>query len=310
MSLQNEKLSCAVCHAYLFEEDDVVYCPVCGAPHHRECYNSIGHCALEQFHGTDNEYRKPVKPEENKKETVLPKEKVNSAKMCPFCKKEIEADAKVCPYCGRPSMSGAFFTFDLSGGVADKEVLDDPITAGDVKPLVAVNTQRYLPKFLQFSKGKKYSWNWLAFLFPQGWFFSRKMYKAGALVTAIILAFQICLFPINNVLNQIVLNDYAEVTVYLTNYLNECFANGNYMPLIVAAIGSFGPIIVRIISGIMGDKIYYKHTLSRAKKRGDFELTDEEYYHKYGGVNVFAFLFGVMALNYLPSIFFMIMQSF
>ena len=43
MSQNENKISCAVCNAYLFEEDDVVYCPVCGAPHHRECYNSIGH---------------------------------------------------------------------------------------------------------------------------------------------------------------------------------------------------------------------------------------------------------------------------
>lgn len=309
MSLQNEKLSCAVCHAYLFPEDDVVYCPECGAPHHRECYNSVGHCALEHFHGTENEYQKPV-AEQKKEEIDSSKSQENTLNRCPFCKKEIEKDAKVCPYCGRPSLSGAFFTFDLSGGVSSHEVLEDNITAGAVKPLVAVNTQRYLPKFKQFSSGKKFSWNWLAFLFPQGWFFSRKMYKAGFLVTAIILAFQICLFPINNVVNQTVLKDYTEVALYLTNYFNECLVSGNYMPLIVASIGSLGPIIVRVISGLFGDKIYYNHVLSRTKQRNDSKLTDEEYYHKYGGVNVFAFLLGVMALNYLPSIFYMIMQSF
>ena len=56
MSQKEINKSCALCHAYLFDEDDVVYCPVCGAPHHRECYNSIGHCALESTHGTENQY--------------------------------------------------------------------------------------------------------------------------------------------------------------------------------------------------------------------------------------------------------------
>ena len=56
MSLKIEGCSCARCKAYLFSEDDIVYCPVCGAPHHRECYNALGHCALEELHGTENEY--------------------------------------------------------------------------------------------------------------------------------------------------------------------------------------------------------------------------------------------------------------
>ena len=56
MSLKTEGVSCVRCHAYLFPEDDIVYCPVCGAPHHRECYEQLGHCALEEFHGTDRQY--------------------------------------------------------------------------------------------------------------------------------------------------------------------------------------------------------------------------------------------------------------
>ena len=41
MSIRTEEEQCVVCHAYLFSDDDVVYCPECGAPHHRECYNGI-----------------------------------------------------------------------------------------------------------------------------------------------------------------------------------------------------------------------------------------------------------------------------
>ena len=70
MNPEQKNISCALCHAYLFEEDDVVYCPVCGAPHHRECYNSIGHCALEQLHGTEQQYDK-IK----RKKLKLPKDK-------------------------------------------------------------------------------------------------------------------------------------------------------------------------------------------------------------------------------------------
>ena len=53
--VKNKK--CAVCEAYLFEDDDVVCCPICGAPHHRDCYSAVGHCGLEKYHGTDLQYK-------------------------------------------------------------------------------------------------------------------------------------------------------------------------------------------------------------------------------------------------------------
>ena len=60
MSFEEEKKSCSVCHAYLFDEDDTVYCPECGAPYHRECYNKLGHCALEEYHGTPEQYDRVI----------------------------------------------------------------------------------------------------------------------------------------------------------------------------------------------------------------------------------------------------------
>ena len=72
MSLDTKNQKCAVCSAYLFDEDDVVYCPVCGAPHHRECYLSIGKCGLEEFHGTEKEYKKPEEPETPPTENKVP----------------------------------------------------------------------------------------------------------------------------------------------------------------------------------------------------------------------------------------------
>ena len=56
MNKQNESKTCQFCHGILFEEDDIVVCPECGAPHHRECWQKAGKCALEEFHGTENQY--------------------------------------------------------------------------------------------------------------------------------------------------------------------------------------------------------------------------------------------------------------
>ena len=52
-------LCCPVCKAKLFEDDDIVVCPDCGAPHHRKCWEYVGHCALGDAHGTANQWQRP-----------------------------------------------------------------------------------------------------------------------------------------------------------------------------------------------------------------------------------------------------------
>ena len=103
MSLKTEGVSCVRCHAYLFPEDDIVYCPVCGAPHHRECYEQLGHCAMEEFHGTDRQYdivkareeeRKAAQPE---KETVG--ENAEGQITCQMCRNKYDFSLNACPKC-------------------------------------------------------------------------------------------------------------------------------------------------------------------------------------------------------------------
>ena len=49
MSRFKNKL-CPVCRIAFNEDEDIVVCPDCGTPHHRECYMKIGHCGIEEYH--------------------------------------------------------------------------------------------------------------------------------------------------------------------------------------------------------------------------------------------------------------------
>ena len=88
MSLEIKGQSCPICHAYLFEDDEIAVCPICAAPHHRECFISVGKCGMEEFHGTEKQYdlvKKQVSnetKEEQKKENKVPVEIE-----CPSCHK-------------------------------------------------------------------------------------------------------------------------------------------------------------------------------------------------------------------------------
>ena len=59
MMFKYEGAKCPVCHAYLMEDDDIVVCPDCGAPHHRECWKSLGHCGCEELHAQGKAWTMP-----------------------------------------------------------------------------------------------------------------------------------------------------------------------------------------------------------------------------------------------------------
>ena len=57
---------CPVCGKNFVEGDDIVVCPVCGTPHHRDCYNLHNACANEGLHAENFEWKPEAKAEEPK----------------------------------------------------------------------------------------------------------------------------------------------------------------------------------------------------------------------------------------------------
>lgn len=298
---ENKQLSCGVCHAYLFDDDDVVYCPVCGAPHHRDCYKSIGHCAYEETHGTENQYKKPDYSDNKREETDKPAQTVT----CDICGGTFSANERQCTNCGAPNFKStpSFINFDFLGGVPAEEDLGGGVTAAEARRFVFTNTRRYIPKFAQMKSGKKFSWNWFAFLFPSAWFLSRKMYAAGIITGILSICFSMFLLPFGQIISQY---DTSGVTTYteLAGMIAADMANISVSVLYLSFAGVMLQILLRVVSGILGDKIYRNYaidTISNIKKESD----DIDYdYRKKGGTNFILFILGVFAVQYIPSIIF------
>lgn len=49
---------CPVCRKKFVADDDIVACPDCGAPHHRECWKQNGECVYAKDHGTPRQWRR------------------------------------------------------------------------------------------------------------------------------------------------------------------------------------------------------------------------------------------------------------
>lgn len=306
MSLNTDGVSCVRCHAYLFPEDDIVYCPVCGAPHHRECYNQLGHCALEEFHGTDRQYDKVKarEAEQNAAEKPIIGENAEGLITCQMCHEKYDFALNACPKCGAPNIAkagGSFVNFDFLGGVPADYDIGDGITADEAKRFVAANTPRYIPKFAVLNAKNKLSWNWLAFLFPCGWMLSRKMYKNGAIAGLLTVISSLFYLPFMNAVNNLGTAPGETQAQLMQNIYSHLPEMGT---AVIAAllVGFVLNIAVRFLSALFGDYLYKQYAIASIKTiRAESEDMDYDY-RKKGGVNIFLFLLGTMAVQYLPAV--------
>lgn len=298
MSSQQQK--CAVCSAYLFDEDDVVHCPICGAPHHRDCFNTVGHCGLEQFHGTENEY----KPNDDAAPEGDPADK-NDVKstVCPVCGELLSNENNFCPNCGagRNSAFSAGFQPPFSV-IKDDTLVAEDVTAKEAAKIVTVNGIRYLPKFKKLNSSHKTSWNWAAFLWPGAWFAYRKMYKFSIIVTLLMVIPSICMIPFNLSVANLPLQEfknYAELASYYAANLSEI----GYSAFAFACVGTIINLLIRVVSALFADWFYRGRVVSAAHKlrtvdRDEVEATEK----KLCSVSILAGFLALIAAEALPYI--------
>lgn len=217
-------IKCPVCEIPFKADDDIVVCPECGAPYHRECYNSKGECIFHDLHEKDEDWQAPVPPvSQNVTAEIKDIE-------CPICGTLNSKSAQYCNRCGYsltgehmgdPNMPQTSFTdnqqvppnqpsnqqynqapqgqqpfqapmspfvFDPMGGVSPVEELDDDVNFGEVSKFVKQGTNYYMPVFKYMKTTKKNKFNFSAFLFSGIWYLYRKQYKLGAIITSIMFA--------------------------------------------------------------------------------------------------------------------------
>ena len=302
---------CQICQSYLFEgEDDIVVCPECGAPHHRDCWQTVGKCGLEHLHGTDDQY-KPQTQDTSENENENPES--SQVKTCKKCGKAAEnPDAHFCPHCGIPyditphifTMGGMPLMFDPLGGIHPKTEIEG-IPAKTMGKFVAMSPNRFIPRFVKMSKDSKTSWNWAAFLFPSAWSFSKKMDINGILYLILAVASKLCFIPFN--MQVSLLGDTSEMTYQaVAQLISANIGHFSAMSVLLCFIGFLLFIIPRIHCGMRGEWAYRNHCIDRIQKinRGEIgeDLETEEAFIKYGGVGSFRMLLGLLGESYLPSL--------
>ena len=299
-------LSCPVCSKEFDENSDVVVCPVCGTPHHRECYKSIGRCANIDWHAENKSFDAELAraEAEGKKsrqavEDEKPQENSDSEGVaCRRCGHKNSEGTVFCNNCGFPVSSG-FGTgpsgeqsqkgFSVSFGPMQFTPPDpnedfDGVEGWKMAAVVRENQFSFMPKFMAFKNGKsKVSFNFFACFLSPYYFFYRKMYLWGILGLLVDL---LCSIP--NIL-------YMMTNQYLSKALDVTVTWGLDLTkpqlstlLTLYYIASLVSLAAQILSGVFANYLYYKKCNKTAKLLSEKATTKDEFLalaDKKGGVN-------------------------
>lgn len=296
MNYHNQK--CPVCEKPLKEGEDIVVCPDCGAPYHRECYKELGQCAFEHLHASGETWT----PEET--EAEVPHDHAEHGRICARCGEENEADGQYCKTCGfplnfqpnrqNPNMQQPFGTGPVpfspfmgrSTVSPDEEI--DGIKAQDYAAFVGRSAHYFLPRFKELSTSRARVLNWSAFFFQGGYFLYRKMYGMGLLLFAanLLLSVPQALVTAQTLMSSTLMTNSASLQTLST----------------ISMVCEILMLVLRFVSGFFANTLYKAHCEKKIQKikkeAGDADY--QETLTQKGGVAtklITGLLIGYAALN-------------
>jgi len=202
---------CGCGNALSPQTEDVVVCPDCGAPMHRDCWRVANACPLAEKHSKEFRWQPSLLPPEPEENAAQPVDAAQPPLVCPECGEVCEPEARRCENCGtdfeeftqtlrmriaqdqqrrEEYMKENFPTYTVHG----RQVSMGDEIAGQPLEEVALQlrgTQRSVRHYLEYLEQDGVGWNWAAFLtglFGPYWFFFRKLYKPAMLFAGLWLA--------------------------------------------------------------------------------------------------------------------------
>ncbi len=261
--------NCPVCGLSFEADDDVVVCPSCGTPHHRECYKNNGGCANAKRH--DEGYNFVSSAPDNKEET---KEHHTESK----AENTDEATSQ-----NNTTIPDAFVSV-MGHTIADGDEIEG-VPVGDLKKFIGNSWVYYIPMFFAKVKGLRiFRINFSAFIGSFAWLFARKFYLLGLLSALITSASYFYMyFYVAYVM---------ESGIDITQSITAIFNSSDQFVLIgyyIYSIVSYIPFVLSLLTGIFANRLYMKRCIKKVKKINATSTTAEQFnarLEKKGGLNL------------------------
>ncbi|MBE6823787.1 MAG: DUF2628 domain-containing protein [Ruminococcaceae bacterium] len=328
---------CPVCDKYFHAYDDIVVCPECGTPSHRECYQSIGKCINADKHAQGYDYQKDMKSSFSDDETGT---------VCKKCGTKNPENAFFCNKCGSTLNEPQFnstqnvygqpyqqtqnnqtpnntqfpqganvIMFDPLAGVSPNTDLGDGVTVGETAKFVKQSTPYFITVFNNIKNFSKSRFNFCAMFFSGGYLLFRKMYKIGAFITAIQAAMIILDLYLSYFINSS--SVYSKFFEALYSYdSNAAMLHLSQLPQKeLSMLGLYYAIsalmlIMSIVIGACANRMYFNHCkkqIIKIKNETDDPTKLDEALRKKGSVNfplAISLWITYLVISYLPLLFY------
>ena len=258
-----ENVVCPVCSKKFTKDDDVVVCPECGTPMHRECYKSLGHCVNEEKHAEGFAWEAPydAQAEQKRREEA---ERAAAAAAAGAA----SGNGQNGPEDDNPFGSYGQYAAGQEGKFGPNMRVISPnekignYTAAEYSTVIGKNAHKYIPKFFVMQKtGRKMSWNFAAFFFPYFWFSYRKMYKEAFLAFLLSMILPLCFM---NSIYKYYMTTIQATTDYLMSEPAASVENeqaneeSNASQPAVLTVNSWVELAVQLFVGFYGNYMYRK----------------------------------------------------
>ena len=302
---------CEYCHKTFADSDDVVVCPDCGTPYHRECYLEAGECVNHELHEKGGEWSQfgNFTDEANADaENGFEQDAIR----CPRCGASNPPTGLFCEKCGMPlkfseearpfndvnndghnKSDGGFF-----GGANPQQPFAQPQTVNlsDVEieghkgtryaKYVKNSFLYYVVNFFNMSKTKKkISFNLPAVFFPHYFFFYRKMYLPGILTLLFMIVAEIPSMLLY------LMGGFEGLTTIIE--LPKAIVDKQSLIVNAANIFSFITLAVKVVCGLFANYWYFlkaKKDLDEIEKMDISDTEKDIMLVKKGGTSVGAFV--------------------
>ena len=299
--------SCPVCGERFANGDDVVVCPECGTPHHRECYERSNRCFYEDKHAENYNFASSESGEEETKDD-------SGFITCTRCGAENEHTAFYCSTCGFPlnaedrakeeaanrqqtnnRAQGMPFgfgnpgaaAFDPLAGMRSEDEIAENVKVGEAAKYIGKNTPYYLTVFNRIRQSSMGRFNLSAFLFSGAFFIYRKMYIPGIILALMMIGITVgsaCIILSNNWMTTM---EYSDL---LTGITDNTLGADKMAALMINSGLNLLRIGIMLFSGFSANKLYYRHCTKQINRIKSENKDKNEDLHKAiearGGVNL------------------------
>lgn len=262
---------CIVCDKLFEKDDDIVVCPECGTPYHRNCYLEKGNCINTELHEKNETWKAEDSPHIQNGEIICTNCGIHNSSLSMFCEKcglpliHLDESQQNKSYQningnGPLNFEATRINYDdpMCGFNPQEEYEDGTAKLSEVAAAVGDNTHYYLPIFKRFKEtGKKFFPNFIAFLFPEFYYAYRKMYLPMILM--------LILKAINFFANVIYITTSGDFKMFTSQRLTNVFQNYQTLITSVGNVFYLIQLFFTVISGIFANFAYYKHIISLVK---------------------------------------------